>query len=99
MSTSSLHLIMDNLLLQSLHTLFKYLGIVNATNRRAIDVQQELQLPESLGQDITNMPTTKSLMMKIRKAKPAKLCVMSVLVGCLPLPEPAGPGLLVTSHI
>lgn len=34
---------------------FKYLGMVNATNRRDIDVQQELQLPESLGQDITNM--------------------------------------------
>jgi len=46
------------------------------------------------------MPTTKSLTMKIRKAKPTKLRVMSVdLVGCLPLPEPAGPGLLVTSHI
>jgi hypothetical protein len=28
---------------------------VNATNRGDIDVQQELQLPESLGQDITNM--------------------------------------------
>jgi hypothetical protein len=46
------------------------------------------------------MPTTKSLTMKMRKAKPTKLWVMSVdLVGCLPLPEPAGPALLVTSHI
>ncbi len=31
---------------------------MNATNQRDIDVQQELQLPESLGQDIINMQMT-----------------------------------------
>jgi hypothetical protein len=41
---------------------------VNATNRRDIDVEKELQLPESLGQDITNMQMATTSSPKLKHA-------------------------------